>query len=144
MRLRMLLAPAVLAVVVPASATEKHWVIHDAELAVAGVPHGGVTIPWWDGWHISAAIEVKEVLCGPAISGTLQYRFDCTVNWFGGSGYCRRWPPPRFAEVEAVSNGIWLFRRVAGEWRPVGLGLSGLSRTEVEDYIRKYKLPSHK
>lgn len=58
------------ALLVSAEAMERHWPVAKAELIVIGAFHPNRAMPWFDGWHVSGAIEVNEVLWGPANAQT--------------------------------------------------------------------------
>jgi hypothetical protein len=111
----------------------------EADLIVVGTMHPNASLPWFDGWHMSGTVEVHEVVFGATTNSHIEYRFVCKFL-----SMCRHWPPPRFTG-SFLSKGLWFFKRSGEDWQPVGFGFDALSsRIEVEDYIRKYKLPSAK
>jgi hypothetical protein len=113
-------------------ATEKYWIIHEADLIVVGKMRPNTPLPWFDGWRLSGTVEVSEVLFGPQVGPRIDYRYTCK--------FCPWWAPPRDSR-RVPTSALWFFKRSGNRWEPAdGEGSSDLSwRAEVEDYIRKYK-----
>jgi hypothetical protein len=120
----------------PAAATEKHWIAHEAQAIVVGRFSPWPTFPWFDGWHLYGVVRVGEVLYGGRLPSEIKFRFIC--RW---DALCQRWPPPRYPKMYQ-ERGLWFLRRVDEHtWRPSdGLGFQLLSdRAYWENYIRLYK-----
>ncbi|MBL8215088.1 MAG: hypothetical protein JNK87_30495 [Bryobacterales bacterium] len=105
-------------VLASAGAMERHASVAAGELIVIGAFHPNRAMPWFDGWHISGGIEVREVLWGPASAQTtIQMTYvdpwsDLRSRWDSTYG-------PR-APKEIRQPGIFLLRRAAsGLWQPV-------------------------
>jgi hypothetical protein len=122
----------------PCRATERSWLIHEADLIVVGKLHPNATLPWFDGWHLSGRVEVEEVLFGPRNESSINYRYPGPSSW-----KYPFWPPPHFPD-EFLTKRLWSFKRLADGWKPAAwYGFDTLARRSVvEDYIRQYKLGS--
>jgi hypothetical protein len=123
----------------PATATEKYWIAHEAQLVIIGTYHHRWAYPWFDGWHLSGRLDVDEVLFG-RVAHQIDYQLICRWN-----AACRRWPAPRMAEWFG-DKGIWFLRSVG----PTAYGPPGNGGTDpgfrsieqsgdFEQYISHYK-----
>lgn len=126
---------------------ERHTPVHKADLIVVGTVRDILPLPWFDGWHITATIDVKEVLWGPASRGQ-SLSFASLEPW----GYDLRTRlsnlRPRISSETAIRSGpgIWLLRkRPDTTWEPSlpEFGWPGWyplnTRPQVENDIRDCK-----
>jgi hypothetical protein len=119
-------------------AIEKHWAAHEAEAIIVGTFSPYPTLLWFDGWHITGLIMVKDVLYGRDVPRELRFHLKC--KW---SELCEWWPAPRYPAY-ATEMGVWFLRRGQHEWSPsLGLSDSGFrplsERAYWENYVRRYK-----
>src|SRR5262249_151792 len=118
------------------TATEKHWIAHEAQLIVESTYKPRPTFPWFDGWHISGAITVDAVLYGKLEPRQIKFRFLCP--W---EGRCTWWPPPAFVPQKA----LWFLRHIDGDFWESAIGFPDpgfrdyAERAYWENYIRLYK-----
>jgi hypothetical protein len=128
----------------PGRATEKSWIIHEADLIVVGTLHPSSTLVLkLDGCQLAGKIEVEEVLFGPRTESNISYWLPGASPWL----FCvsHFWRPPAFPD-EFLERQLWFFRRPGNRWVPSAwYGFDSLTRRAVvEDYIRKYKRSSTK
>jgi hypothetical protein len=128
----------------PGRATERSWIIHEADLIVIGALHpNSALVLRLDGCQLAGKIEVEEVLFGPRTESNISYRLPGASSW----SFClwRFWRPPPFP-AEFLKRQLWFFKRSGDGWEPAAwYGFDSLSRRAVvEDYIRKYKQGSAK
>lgn len=120
-------------------ATEKYWLASQADLIVVATYSQKWVYPWFDGWHVSGSLDVHEILHGSTVPHQIRYQFRC------GWAECRKWPPPRIAEIFGA-KAIWFLRSEDRRiWEPPGNGgidpgVRGIEQKHsFQEYIRKYK-----
>jgi hypothetical protein len=73
------------------SATEKHWIAHEAQAIIVGKFQPSPTWLWFDGWRLGGTITVDEALYGGHVPDRIHLRLMCT--W---ANHCPWWPPPHY------------------------------------------------
>ena len=126
-------------VTLPADATEKYWIAHEAQLVVVGTLHAGSGYWWLDGWHETGTISVDEVIYGHGPSNRISFRFtgSCYMRWW------HRWWPTH-SMTQLTERGLWFLRAVDERtWEPANSCDSGCrflsQRADFEQYIRLHK-----
>jgi len=90
-------------------------VIQRSDVAVIGTFRTLLSLPWLDGWHRFASIQVEAVIYGPATIGDeLHHR---SVDGFGHT-WCLRCEDFRYDSVRA----IWFLKKSASQWELSGHG----------------------
>ncbi|MFN7998010.1 MAG: hypothetical protein U0Q18_30600 [Bryobacteraceae bacterium] len=132
-------AVALTCTAIPAAATEKYWIAHEAQLIVVGTFHPGRGFWWLDGWHETGTITVTEVLYGRAPAEQIQFRLTirCYMPWWN------RWRPWHFMN-QFTDRGLWFLRRLGDQiWEPANGCDSGYrllsQRADFERYILSQK-----
>jgi hypothetical protein len=125
--------------VMPAAATERYWIAHEAQLIVVGTFQPGRGFWWLDGWHETGRITVKEILYGQAPAKQINFRFTirCYMPWWN------RWRSWHLLN-QYTDGGLWFLRQLGDQiWEPANgcdSGYRGMSdRAGFERYIRDYK-----
>jgi len=119
------------------NATEKYWVAYEATLIVVGSVHPSLTVPWFDGWHVTGTIVVDEVLYGHRPTGEVRFRFV-------GGYRCSGWSPPQFSRVSG-DKWLWFLKTSDQKTWESSLGCPDAGfrdvseRRDFESYIRLYK-----